>query len=46
MRFCPEHVIELGRGNRAAALRPNKCNRCGMCERRCPDLAIEILSEE
>jgi 2-oxoglutarate ferredoxin oxidoreductase subunit delta len=28
------------------AVRPEDCICCRMCELRCPDLAIEVLTEE
>lgn len=44
--FCPGKVLELDEYDKAVAMRPADCIVCGICEMRCPDLAIEVLSEE
>ena len=31
---------------KAVAVRPEDCICCRLCELRCPDLAIEVLTEE
>jgi 2-oxoglutarate ferredoxin oxidoreductase subunit delta len=44
--FCPKQVLELDDQDKASALRPKECICCRLCELRCPDLAIEIETEE
>jgi len=44
--FCPTKVLELDRKDKSIAIRPEDCILCKMCELRCPDLAIEILTQE
>ena len=46
VEFCPKHVLELDRQGKAVAVRPEDCIACRMCELRCPDLAIEVLTED
>ena len=43
--FCPKNVLELDKDEKAFAARPEDCICCKQCELRCPDLAIEILTE-
>jgi len=44
--FCPKSVLELDHKEKAAATAREKCIACKMCELRCPDLAIEVITEE
>lgn len=44
--FCPKHVLELDETEKAVARRPEDCIACKMCELRCPDLAIEVITEQ
>ena len=46
INFCPGNVLEMDDDEKAFAARPEGCVCCKMCELRCPDLAIEILTEE
>ena len=46
VHFCPQNVLEMDDDEKAFAARPEDCICCMMCELRCPDLAIEILTEE
>lgn len=46
VHFCPAKVLELDALEKAAAVRPEACICCRMCELRCPDLAIEVLTDE
>lgn len=45
VHFCPKKVLELDEGDKARAAFPERCICCMMCELRCPDLAIEVISE-
>ena len=44
--FCPKRVLELDEKDKVVAMRPIDCIACRMCELRCPDLAIEIITTE
>lgn len=44
--FCPKAVLELDKGEKARAVRPEDCICCALCELRCPDLAIEVITEQ
>jgi 2-oxoglutarate ferredoxin oxidoreductase subunit delta len=44
--FCPKEVLELDDHEKALVKRLEKCNACMLCELRCPDIAIEVRSEE
>ncbi len=44
--FCPKKVLELDSKDKAVAVHPEDCICCRMCELRCPDLTIEVLTEE
>jgi 2-oxoglutarate ferredoxin oxidoreductase subunit delta len=46
VKYCPTQVLELDRQDKATAVRPEDCICCKMCELRCPDLAIEVITEE
>jgi 2-oxoglutarate ferredoxin oxidoreductase subunit delta len=46
VHFCPGNVLEMDDEEKAVAVRPENCICCMMCELRCPDLAIEVLTEE
>ena len=43
--FCPKNVLEPDKDEKVFAARPEDCICCKQCELRCPDLAIEILTE-
>ena len=43
--FCPKNVLALDEAEKAVAARPEDCIACKLCELRCPDLAIEIVTE-
>ncbi len=44
--FCPKHVLELNRHDKAEAVRIEDCIGCMLCELRCPDLAIEVSTPQ
>lgn len=44
--FCPKKVLELDNSDKVVAARPQDCICCKLCELRCPDLAIEVLTEQ
>jgi 2-oxoglutarate ferredoxin oxidoreductase subunit delta len=46
VQFCPTKVLELDEREKSIAVRPEDCICCRMCELRCPDLAIEVFTEE
>ena len=41
VEFCPKDVLEM-QGGVAVAPRPEDCNRCQLCDMRCPDFAINV----
>ena len=45
VQFCPKNVLELDKEDKAFAARPEDCICCKLCEFRCPDFAIEVLTE-
>ena len=46
VHFCPKKVLELDSHDKAIAARPEDCICCKLCELRCPDLAIEVVTME
>jgi len=44
--LCPKQVLELDAEDKARAVRPEDCICCTLCELRCPDLAITVLTWE
>lgn len=46
VEFCPKNVLEMDATDKAVAVRPEDCICCRLCELRCPDFAIEIITEE
>ena len=44
VKFCPTKVLELDERDKSTVVRPEDCICCKMCELRCPDLAIEVLT--
>jgi 2-oxoglutarate ferredoxin oxidoreductase subunit delta len=46
IHFCPKQVLELDDKEKAVAVRPEDCITCKLCELRCPDLAIEIITQK
>jgi 2-oxoglutarate ferredoxin oxidoreductase subunit delta len=45
VHFCPKEVLELDGLDKAYAVRAGDCIACRLCEYRCPDLAIEVITE-
>jgi len=46
VHFCPRKVLELDEHGKVVAARPGDCVCCKLCELRCPDLAIEVRTEQ
>ena len=46
VKYCPTQVLELDSRDKSTAVRPEDCICCTMCELRCPDLAIEVITEQ
>lgn len=40
--FCPKKVLVLDEEDKACWKNSEDCINCGLCELRCPDLAIEM----
>lgn len=43
--FCPTTVLDLDDDDKALAARKEDCIACKLCELRCPDLAIEVITK-
>ena len=41
VEFCPKDVLEMNDGL-AVVKKPEDCNRCQLCDFRCPDFAITV----
>ena len=46
VEFCLKSVLELDNQEKVVAARSEDCICCKLCELRCPDLAIEIITEK
>jgi 2-oxoglutarate ferredoxin oxidoreductase subunit delta len=46
VHFCPKQVLELDAMEKVIVARPEDCICCKLCELRCPDLAIEVLTDQ
>ncbi len=46
VHFCPKKVLELDDSDKVVVARAGDCVACKLCELRCPDLAIEVETEE
>lgn len=44
VHFCPKKVLELDSRGKVLAVRPEDCIGCRLCQLRCPDLAIEVIT--
>lgn len=44
--FCPKNVFDEERDGTVRVVRLENCISCELCERLCPDLAIELIREE
>lgn len=40
--FCPKDVLAIDSEDKVYTKNPENCIYCGLCELRCPDLAIEV----
>ena len=45
VHFCARHVLELDEKDKVFVTRADDCTCCKLCELRCPDLAIEVLTK-
>lgn len=46
VQLCPKEVLELDKAEKATVMRPDDCIVCKLCELRCPDLAITVLTRK
>jgi len=46
VHFCPKQVLELDAMEKVVAANPEDCICCRLCELRCPDLAIEVITDQ
>lgn len=40
--FCPKNVFEFDSDKNPVAVNADKCIGCKLCEKRCPDFAIQV----
>jgi len=45
VQLCPKNVLDLDEEEKVCVARPEDCICCKLCELRCPDFAIEVLTE-
>ena len=45
VKFCPKQVLDIDETDKVYAKNLENCIYCGLCELRCPDLAIEVREE-
>jgi len=45
VHFCTEDVLELDEEEKVVVSRAEACICCKLCEYRCPDLAVEVVTE-
>ena len=43
--FCPKQVLALDDKDKVEAVAAENCIACKLCELRCPDLSIEVVTE-
>jgi 2-oxoglutarate ferredoxin oxidoreductase subunit delta len=43
--FCPKEVLVLDDHEKAFVRYLENCNACGLCELRCPDMAVDVVTE-
>ena len=43
--FCPGKVLDLDDSDKVVLQKPENCICCRLCEFRCPDFAIEVITE-
>jgi len=46
IEFCPKQVLGLTDKGKVYASQPDLCIKCGQCELRCPDFAIQVIKED
>jgi|GEM_PF-499942 len=46
VEFCPKETLVLGPDIKAVQVKPEDCILCGLCELRCPDLAIFMVQKK
>lgn len=46
VELCPKNVLALDDSEKVTVANPEDCICCKLCELRCPDVAIEVETEE
>ena len=46
VELCPKNVLALDDNEKVTVANPGACICCKLCELRCPDVAIEVETEE
>ncbi len=44
--FCPKQILKVSEIEKIEVLDDASCIKCGQCELRCPDFAINVVKEE
>ena len=44
--FCPRQVLDVNRQEKSEVVQIKDCIACMMCELRCPDLAIAVITTQ
>ena len=45
IEFCPKQVLALSDKGKVYEAQSEICIKCGQCELRCPDFAIQVIKE-
>ena len=46
VELCPKNVLALDDDEKVTVANPEECICCKLCELRCPDVAIEVETED
>jgi 2-oxoglutarate ferredoxin oxidoreductase subunit delta len=46
VELCPKNVLALDDSEKVTVVNPEDCICCKLCELRCPDVAIEVETED
>ncbi len=46
LEYCPKNVYDWDGMGKVKVSRPEDCIKCGLCEIRCPEIAIVVKKED